>query len=141
MRMYIEKAFSDEQMSKEISNPNSQFYLAETGGEVIGYLKVNFKDSQTELKDSGDMEIERIYVLKKFYGKKAAQSLLEKAIEIASQRVINYAWLGVWEHNLRAINFYKKNGFEEFGKHSFMLGADEQTDLLMKLPINRGIHS
>lgn len=135
MRMYIEKAFSDEQMIKELSDRNSEFYLAESGGEAIGYLKVNFGDAQTELQDSNGMEIERVYVLKQFYGKNVGKSLFEKAVEIALQRAKKYIWLGVWEENLRAINFYQKNGFREFGKHSFLLGTDEQTDLLMKLPI------
>ena len=49
---------------------------------------------------------------------------------------MNYVWLGVWEENLRAINFYKKNGFSEFSKHVFRLGNDEQTDIMMKLEMN-----
>jgi diamine N-acetyltransferase len=59
--------------------------------------------------------------------------LYEKSAEIALQRKADYVWLGVWEHNSRAINFYKKNGFVEFDKHIFKLGDDEQTDILMKL--------
>ncbi len=137
MRMYIEKAFSDDQMIKELSGPNSEFYLAESGGEAIGYLKVNFGSAQSELHDSDGMEIERIYVLKQFYGKKVGQALFEKAVELASQRSMKYIWLGVWEENLRAINFYQKHGFKKFGKHSFLLGTDEQTDLLMKLSLEK----
>lgn len=60
------------------------------------------------------------------------QILYEKAIEMAIKRKSKYVWLGVWEENPRAINFYKKNGFEEFDKHVFILGDDEQTDILMK---------
>ena len=45
----------------------------------------------------------------------------------------SYVWLGVWEENVRALNFYKKNGFIEFDKHIFKLGEDEQTDIMMKL--------
>lgn len=41
-------------------------------------------------------------------------------------------WLGVWEHNSRAIAFYRRNGFEEFGEHLFMPGSDEQRDVLMR---------
>nr|WP_228115767.1 hypothetical protein [Sphingobacterium faecium] len=51
---------------------------------------------------------------------------------MAIKRKSKYVWLGVWEENPRAINFYKKNGFEEFDKHVFILGDDEQTDILMK---------
>ncbi|MFC3157622.1 GNAT family N-acetyltransferase [Chryseobacterium arachidis] len=53
-------------------------------------------------------------------------------MEIAEQEKKKYLWLGVWEENLRAVNFYKKNGFIEFDKHIFRLGNDEQTDLMMQ---------
>ena len=43
-------------------------------------------------------------------------------------------WLGVWEHNLRAIAFYRRWGFETVGSHTFLLGSDEQTDLIMVRP-------
>ena len=46
-----------------------------------------------------------------------------------------YIWLGVWEKNVRAINFYKKNGFVEFDTHQFILGDEVQTDYLMKLQL------
>lgn len=65
----------------------------------------------------------------------AGQRLYEKAVEIAKQKNAEYIWLGVWEENRRAIHFYKKNGFIEFNKHIFNLGDDEQTDIMMKLPM------
>ncbi len=46
--------------------------------------------------------------------------------------MVNYVWLGVWEENKRAIQFYAKNGFVEFDKHIFVLGNDAQTDIMMK---------
>jgi ribosomal protein S18 acetylase RimI-like enzyme len=49
---------------------------------------------------------------------------------------VNSIWLGVWEKNHNAIGFYTKNGFITFDKHLFLLGDDQQTDLLMKLEIN-----
>ena len=57
-------------------------------------------------------------------------------MQIARQKNADYVWLGVWEENPRAINFYKKNGFVEFNKHVFKLGNDEQTDIMMKLKLN-----
>ena len=96
-------------------------------------MKLNFGDSQTELKDNKALEIERIYVSKEFHGKSVGQLLYDKAIEVAKQKNVNYVWLGVWEENPRAISFYKKNGFVEFDKHIFKLGNDEQIDIMMKL--------
>jgi diamine N-acetyltransferase len=133
MNRYLEEGFSIEKLTIELNNKDSEFYFAEFEGKVIGYLKLNFGPSQTELKDEGALEIERIYVLKEFHGKKVGQVLYEKSIEIAKQKGVEYVWLGVWEENPRAINFYKKNGFMEFDKHTFKLGNDEQTDIMMKL--------
>lgn len=58
--------------------------------------------------------------------------LYEKAVEIAQQQNVPYIWLGVWEENKRAVNFYTKNGFVEFDKHIFKLGDDEQIDVMMR---------
>lgn len=135
MESYIENGFSAEKIKTELNDENAEFYFAKIDETIIGYLKLNFGQSQTELKDDKALEIERIYVLKEFHGKKAGQILYDKAIEIAKNKKADYVWLGVWEENPRAINFYKKNGFVEFDKHIFKLGNDEQTDILMKLEL------
>lgn len=138
MNKYLDEGFSLEKLIAEINNKNSEFYFAALDNKVIGYVKLNFGQSQTELKDDKSLEIERIYVLKEFHGKKVGQLLYDKAIQISRQQNADYVWLGVWEENPRAINFYKKNGFIEFDKHLFKLGDEEQTDILMKLKLRDG---
>lgn len=133
MKRHLEEGFSLEKINQELIHPETRFYLARHGDQVIGYLKLNFGEAQTELKDANALEIERIYVLKDFHGKRAGQMLYEKAIEIARQAQVPYVWLGVWERNARAIRFYEKNGFTAFSTHIFMLGDDRQTDIMMKL--------
>lgn len=135
MTKYLEERFSLEKLTAELNNKNSEFYFAVFDNNVIGYLKLNFGQSQTELKDDKALEIERIYVPREFHGKNVGQLLYEKAMQIARQKNAGYVWLGVWEKNPRAINFYKKNGFVEFDKHIFKLGNDEQTDIMMKLQL------
>lgn len=135
MTKYLDEGFSIEKLTAELSDNNAEFYFATLDDNVIGYLKLNFGQSQTELQDDNALEIERIYLLKDFHGKKVGQILYDKAIHIAIQKNADYVWLGVWEENPRAINFYKKNGFVEFDKHVFKLGNDEQTDIMMKLKL------
>lgn len=135
MQKYLDDNFNFEKLTSEINNPDSEFYFALFDDKVIGYLKINFNDAQTELKDNTSIEIERIYVLKDFHGKKVGQLLYYTALDIAKRKEANYVWLGVWEKNPRAINFYKKNGFVEFDKHIFKFGNDEQTDLMMRLKL------
>lgn len=135
MKKYLDEKFSSDKLTEELNNTDSEFYFATLENNVIGYLKVNFGESQTELKDDTALEIERIYVSKEFHGKKIGQLLYEKAIQIAKDKDVHYVWLGFWEENLRAISFYTKNGFVEFDKHIFKLGDDEQTDIMMKLKL------
>lgn len=136
MRKYIHEGFNINKLTSELTDTDSEFHFALLDNEVIGYLKLNFGQAQTELKDQKSLEIERIYVLKEYHGKKVGQILYEKALQIARQADFDYLWLGVWEENPRAISFYKKNNFVEFGKHIFKLGNDEQTDIMMKLKLN-----
>jgi ribosomal protein S18 acetylase RimI-like enzyme len=132
MQQYLDGHLSKECLKAELKHPGASFYLAYRNEQPVGYLKVNEGDAQTELKAAGIMEIERIYVLKEFHGSGAGQQLLEKALKIAKDKKAVYIWLGVWEHNTRAIKFYEKHGFAAFDKHIFRLGADEQTDIMMK---------
>ncbi|MFU1855510.1 GNAT family N-acetyltransferase [Sphingobacterium sp. NGMCC 1.201703] len=132
MAKYIAEKFSNETLLAELSNQGSEFYFAQLGNRIIGYLKINSEQAQTELQDEHALEIERIYVLQEFHGKKVAQLLYEKALDIARLKNVRFIWLGVWEENHRAISFYQKHGFVAFDKHIFRLGDDEQTDILMK---------
>mgnify|MGYP002653514718 CR=1 FL=1 len=135
MAKYLDKKFSVEKLTEELQNPDSEFYFAEKNGRVAGYLKLNSGAAQTEEMEGTGLEIERIYVLKEFHWQKVGQVLFEKAVELAKKKDADYLWLGVWEKNERAINFYKKNGFSEAGSHIFKLGDEEQTDLIMRLNI------
>jgi diamine N-acetyltransferase len=135
MTNYLAEGFSLEKLRSELNDENTKFYFGILDQEIVAYLKLNFGLAQTELQANNALEIERIYVLNAFQGKKIGQMLYEKAIQIAKKAKAEYIWLGVWEQNPKAIQFYKKNGFVEFDKHIFKLGDDLQTDIMMKLKL------
>ena len=58
MQKYLDEGFSIEKLTTELTDSNAEFYFAVLEAEVIGYLKLNFGDSQTELKDNKALEIE-----------------------------------------------------------------------------------
>ncbi len=132
IQQYLTESFAEEKLNRELNHPDSLFFIAWEGENAVGYLKVNSGKAQTELQDENSLEIERIYVKSSHHGKKVGQLLYKKALETAVELEKKYLWLGVWEKNHRAVSFYKKNGFEEFGKHIFRLANEEQTDLMMK---------
>jgi GNAT superfamily N-acetyltransferase len=135
MQQYIATEFSVEKLGADVTGGDSAFYLALDRQTPIGYIKVNYAPSQTDLHDPESLELERIYVLKDYQGKKAGQFLLDAALAIALKNDLNYLWLGVWDKNTNAQQFYAKNGFVPFGTHTFLLGSDEQLDILLKKPV------
>ncbi|WP_042150163.1 GNAT family N-acetyltransferase [Paucisalibacillus sp. EB02] len=136
MHAYLERAFNVKQLEKELSNPSSQFYFVFIYDEVAGYLKINVDDAQSEEMDNESLEIERIYIKSKFQKQGLGKLLLNKAIEIAIEHNKKKIWLGVWEKNENAISFYKKIGFVQMGAHSFYMGDEEQTDIIMTKTLN-----
>ncbi|MGN2617609.1 GNAT family N-acetyltransferase [Bacillus stercoris] len=131
MKAYLERAFNKKQLEKELSNMSSEFFFVYFDHEVAGYVKVNIDDAQSEEMGAESLEIERIYIKNNFQKHGLGKHLLNKAIEIALERNKKNIWLGVWEKNENAIAFYKKMGFVQTGAHSFYMGDEEQTDLIM----------
>lgn len=133
MEKYIKESRSPEKVERELRTSGAEFYFAKAeDGEIIGYLKINTGHAQTEHQPYNFMEIERIYVRSSHHGKRIGLQLMEFVFQKAEEKNKQTIWLGVWEHNLKAIQFYQKLGFVAFDKHSFMLGDDEQTDIMMK---------
>ena len=130
LRNYLQEKFSEKQISDEIQIPKTIFLLVELENEAIGYAKMRL--NLVENPDVKSLEIERIYIIKGYQGQKYGAILMQKCIDIAIENKYKSIWLGVWEHNPKAINFYQKWGFETFGKHIFQLGDDAQSDFLMK---------
>ena len=136
IRLYLKNKISIKQLKKEIYNPNSKFYFIYQKNKIIGFLKLNYNDSQREkMYLNNGFEIERIYLIAAFQGKGLGKKLITKILNMGKEMGYRKAWLGVWENNFRAIKFYKKYGFKKFGQHNFLLGNDLQTDYLLEMDV------
>lgn len=132
MAAYTAKAFSLSHVQQEFDHADSHFFFAKKGEIPIAYLKLNFNEAQSDLKEPNGMEIERIYVESAYQGQGIGAQLFDFAWNIAVKTGMTYVWLGVWDQNPGAIRFYERLGFEAFSQHSFHLGQDLQTDILMR---------
>ena len=115
--------------------PQNVFLTAFMDNELVGYAKLSTSENPPELENTAAIEIGRIYAAQKTIGLGVGKSLMLECISAAAKKNKQVIWLGVWEHNQRAISFYSKFGFEKFGEHDFVLGNDIQTDWLMKKTI------
>lgn len=132
---YFEKAFSIRVLIDQINNQNSRFYFVYQGAELCAYFKINIGESQTEIQGADGLELERLYIYPIYQNRGLGELILNEVKIKAILDSKKYIWLGVWEHNLKAIKFYERFGFEQFDSHIYDLGDDAQTDLMMRLPI------
>ena len=129
---YMRQAFNLEQIAAELTDDNSIFLIAEIDGKPAGYAKLIVESTEDGITATRPIELSRLYSHQEYLGKGVGQNLMDACFEHAKTRGHDIMWLGVWEYNPRAQAFYTKNGFREVGKHTFQLGSDPQTDLLMQ---------
>ncbi|OTN87815.1 hypothetical protein A5819_000263 [Enterococcus sp. 7E2_DIV0204] len=136
LKDYLDQAYTEKKLTSELQNKQSEFYFIYSDDQLAGYLKLNVNDAQTETIEENALEIERIYIDSDFKRLGLGKMLYSKAIERAKALNKTAIWLGVWERNFSAMKFYHKMGFTLVGEHSFYMGEDEQTDLIMKKKLN-----
>ena len=134
-KTYINSAFNEQQIKTELLDVNSEFYFVYRDTDLVGYFKMNENEAQAEPFGDNALELSRIYVLSPFQGQQLGQQILMEIIDIARRKQKTKLWLGVWERNIRAIQFYERYRFKKFDTHSFYIGNDKQTDWLMRLDL------
>lgn len=132
LKSYMDEAFTAEAIAADLVEKDVIYFVAELGGKMVGYAKL--KRHSREECTSGERPIElcRLYSLSEYIGKGIGKSLMLKCLDFAAENNHDFMWLGVWEFNYRAQDFYKKFGFEKCGEHIFQLGKDPQTDWVLQ---------
>ena len=138
MRLYMEKAFGAAKQRAELGDPRRVTLLVEEEGELAGYVYLHRTppgEAHPGVPAGEGVEIQRFYVGSAHHGHGVARRLMESAMETAREMGGELLWLGVWEHNTRAIRFYEKHGFADVGEQDFLLGTDLQHDRVMTRPL------
>lgn len=135
LNYYMRQAFSLEQIASELADAKNIFLIGELENEAAGYAKIIIDNIEPGITAERPVELNRLYSHQRFLGQGVGQTLMEACFDRARQEDRDVMWLGVWEYNPRAQRFYEKNGFRVVGSHTFLLGDDPQTDLLMQRSI------
>lgn len=131
MALHCRNSYGVELQAREIADPNMLTLLCEHQGGLIGFAQLRWAAAPACVVARSPGEIQRLYVVSDWHGQGIAQALMRACIDEMQQRGSDAVWLGVWEHNQRAIAFYRKLGFTAVGDHIFPLGGDPQRDIVM----------
>ncbi len=132
MSAYLDEAFNKDKIAAEAANPGSFFYFCEIEKSIAAYFKLNMVPYQSDINDPESLELERIYVLSEYKGRGLGSKIIEFTETFAVENNCAKIWLGVWEKNSAALEFYAKMGFNKCGEHNFRMGEELQTDYILE---------
>src|SRR5690348_2326819 len=117
MDKFMNEQFTREALIKEVGADNNIFFLAYDEEHPVGYARMREGNNIPGLPTVNTIEIARIYAIGAAIGKGVGAALMHACMEMAKEKNKELVWLGVWEKNQRAIDFYTRWGFEKFGTH------------------------
>ncbi|RMG71679.1 MAG: GNAT family N-acetyltransferase [Bacteroidetes bacterium] len=128
---YVAETYSLKAFQTLHADPTRSLYLAEVEGEITGYAALKRGAVPPQLAPARLMGLDRLYVLPPWHGRGVGAALMDHCVETARAEGWQGMWLGVWQHNDRAMAFYRKYGFAIKGTHPFQLGDLVEDDYVM----------
>lgn len=133
---YMSKNFTESVFLKELSNEKNHFYLIKYNEVIVGYTLIIFNKNEPQILFENPAYLSRIYLLEAYYGLGLGKQLFDFIKSICIENKQSGIWLNVWVENQRAINFYKKQGFEIVGKSNYQISATHSNpNHVMFLPL------
>jgi ribosomal protein S18 acetylase RimI-like enzyme len=129
---YVAEAFAATTVAAQLADPSSVWLVASDGaGTILGMAHLQGGDAPPEVAGHRPIQLSRLYAAAGLTSRGVGSELMGAALARAADAGHDAMWLGVWEHNPRAVAFYRRWGFVEVGTVVFRLGDDDQTDLVM----------
>ena len=132
-QLYVETAFLPEVLRGDLLDAHTAIYFLKTReGETAGYVKLRWDRSEEFFPNETALELQRIYLLEKFWGKGLGKTLLDYCEKYAREHNFAWIWLVVWSENYGAIRFYEREGWEKFAQKDFQFGNEIHHDPVLR---------
>lgn len=131
MARYLKTAFTPDKIADELKDPAALFLLIVKNDFFLGYAKLYAGQAPKSVNLMKPVQLVRLYVNRESIGKALGAALMQTCLDTVRQAGYDTIWLGVWEKNRRARDFYLKWGFQKIGTYDFVIGRDVQTDWVM----------
>ena len=128
---FLAKTYGEAQQAAELAEAARPAWVLETEGGPAGFLQLRLGHREPGVPGLRPAELQRIYLLRAVQGSGLGAALMRTALERARAWGADALWLGVWEHNTRALAFYARWGFREAGEHVFKIGEQIDRDLIL----------
>ena len=116
---YLNSQYSKENILKEISQENAEYYFILFKDEIIGNFRIIWDDKLSNLSEEKQLKLHRIYLHPKIQGKGIGKQLMIWLEEKAKQKDYKIIWLDAMDAQPQAFQFYKKLGYN-YHSHVFL---------------------
>jgi diamine N-acetyltransferase len=131
LEAYVAEAYREDLQAAELADPTVTYLVAEVDRTPVGFVLVRTAEAPDPIRAHDPLQLERIYVDREHQGVGAGAALVRAVLDRAATGGHDVVWLTVWERNPAAIAYYRRWGFEQVGEVQFVLGTEQQTDLVM----------
>jgi ribosomal protein S18 acetylase RimI-like enzyme len=131
LEAYVAGAYGEAIQAAELADPDRPGLVLEVDGLPAGFVQMRLGHREPGVPGSRPTELQRIYVLRAHHRGGWGTALMDAGTGLALAWGADVLWLGVWEHNDRALAFYARHGFREVGEHIFRIGGQVDRDLIL----------
>ena len=125
---YVAEHFQPEVMAGVIGDADCTTLLAWVGERLAGYAIVKAEPAPDCVTGPAPLKLWRIYLGAGFIGQGLGARLMGAVHAEARRRGSQTLWLGVYDRNVRAVQFYERFGFAQVGGQEFLFGGQIYID-------------
>ena len=129
---FLATAYSAEKMAAELVDAETAVWLAEDGGEAVGYAVAGPCGLPHPDVTATCGELKRIYLLQSHRGGGLGTTLLSIALDWLARAGRRRIWIGVWSGNLGAQRLYERQGFAKVGEYGFKVGQTTDREFILR---------
>jgi ribosomal protein S18 acetylase RimI-like enzyme len=124
LRAYFDIHYTEESLLGMFDDPSMHGFIAEVDGQAAGYGRLFFS------RDENRLYVSSLYFLPEFEGQGMGSQLLEAAEGYTAEKGLEELWIGVMVKNRRALDFYRKTGFQFVREEPFTMGKTTVSHLI-----------
>lgn len=134
MDAFLADAYQPIGIATALRDPRHRWFIADADGSSVGFMHLVGGEHHESVRGERPVLLAEIYLKASHQGVGLGAAMMQQAIE-AARLMGDVLWLGVWEHNARAIEFYRRWGFTQVGDTPFTFASEQQRDIVMAMSL------
>ena len=135
---YADEHFTQARVEAWFRRPCARTLLAFAADAPVGYAHVRSAKVPDCIADRKAVELSRLYLLASAQGTGLGGALMTAALAEIAALGGRTVWLGAYDRNVKALDFYARRGFVQVGTHEFEFGGQVYADPVLTRAVTEG---